>query len=252
MTELGAALLGLVIVPLLMTELFECASWMSDRILFIASRRLPANRRADELAHWQGEIDAMPGKMIKVFAAISTLWKSGAIGRELNQSIAARPDPSRRAELFSPRSTYFGHSFLVLDNSNFRDLGTLEEDGCVYTDALGPGEPGGQVCVRIRLRPKEIVTYVEAMVAYDQFHMFWATYKDPEIALSLISDTEISERVRSYNRWLTDTDGDSISLYCPAAFLGGDLEDLFCGHTPDRYEEVPTPSKNWFSDWDLP
>ena len=92
----------LIVVPLLLAEFFECAPWMADRILEAASRRLPAVNRKTQLCHWRGDVDALPGKLVKVFSALHILITSGATGRELvrfQPRSAAALQASNAAEL---------------------------------------------------------------------------------------------------------------------------------------------------------
>ena len=88
---------------------------------------------------------------------------------------------------------------------------------------------------RIRFTPSEIVNFVDASAAYDEFEGLYREYGNPEVALDRLSDTRIRSRVEAYNRWTTDI-GQVDTAFCFAAFLGEHLESLCCGGMPERYE----------------
>jgi hypothetical protein len=85
-------LITLILVPLFVAELFQCFPWIAEKLLLFASTKLPASARRDQLAQWQGDIDALPGQLIKVIKATSILLGSPAIGRAIATGIRqARP-----------------------------------------------------------------------------------------------------------------------------------------------------------------
>ncbi|HET7232079.1 MAG TPA: hypothetical protein VFJ16_18880 [Longimicrobium sp.] len=124
----------------------------------------------------------------------------------------------------------FGREFRHSDASHVQDLDTLEREGAIYAE-FSRGSTGRFSQCRIRFTPKEIVEYVEAATAYDEFLGYYNITGDPEDALALIQNIRIREQVKEYN----ESAGDD-TVYCFAAFLGGDLESLVCGGEDERYE----------------
>lgn len=128
----------------------------------------------------------------------------------------------------------FGRSFPNLDSFYREHLSTLENEGCVYEQQRRDETNEFEFC-RIRFQPHEIVEFVDAMTALDEFREYEAQGLSPERALNAISDTRIKQRVEEYNEWALSSDSADLA-YCPAAFLGEDLESLLTGGETDRYE----------------
>lgn len=128
---------------------------------------------------------------------------------------------------------YFGRDFLHLDDGFLEELRTLEMEGCIYSSFWREDLEKFAFC-RIVLRPAEIVEYVEATAAFDEFNGLCQIHGDPDTALERLSNARIRNRVLDYNRWATSIGQDS--QFCHAAFLGGELESLVCGCEDERYE----------------
>lgn len=125
----------------------------------------------------------------------------------------------------------FNHEFNYLNLSFIEDLYTLEREGAIYAEIYTVETESFELC-RILLNPTEIYGFVEASIAYDEFDKNLRINKDPNKALDKISNSVIKARVIDYN----NTIGEEDTLFCFAAFMGGDLEELLCGGLPDRYE----------------
>lgn len=128
----------------------------------------------------------------------------------------------------------FNHEFHHLDPHFLQDLLTLEQEGAIYTQFWQEESQDFRFC-RIRFRPAEIVSYVDASRAYNEFLRHYTLSGDPAAALEQIKDAKIRNQVMEYNRW-TESIDQYDTLYCFAAFIGNELEDLTCGGQPDRYE----------------
>jgi hypothetical protein len=115
-----------------------------------------------------------------------------------------------------------------------QDLDTLEREGATYAQFWKDDVQDFRFC-RIRFKPAEIVAYVDASVAYDEFLGYVEQSGDPALALDRISNAEIQNRVLEYNRWAESIEQYD-THYCFAAFMGNHLESLTCGHLPERYE----------------
>jgi len=128
----------------------------------------------------------------------------------------------------------FDREFRHLSPDFLQDLDTLEKEGSIYTQFWQADVQDFRFC-RIRFRPGEIVAYVDAIMAYDEFLGYCEDTGEPVTALAQISDSTIRNRVLEYNRW-TASVGQHDTLYCFAAFIGEHLEDLTCGGQLERYE----------------
>ena len=135
----------------------------------------------------------------------------------------------------------FGHFFNKYPSGLAEDLVTLEREGATYAHfadrAKGPDEEGRSDFdyYRIKFQPTEIVQYVEASVAHQQFLEFDGTFDE---ALNALADQAIAERVRSYGISLLK-DGTYEDLRgCFASFLPAGMEELVCGGLPGRYERM--------------
>lgn len=124
----------------------------------------------------------------------------------------------------------FGREFNQIDWFFLEKLHTLEDDGCVYERFWREDLEKFDYC-RIQFEPDEIVEFVDAIHAYDEFSRYMNGGHSRETALEKISNSKIRERVKEYNKW-----ADADQAYCPAAFYGGELEALFTGSETERYE----------------
>lgn len=129
---------------------------------------------------------------------------------------------------------HFARPFRNLDPDHLRDLETLEAEGAIYT-YLWSEDDDRFVYVRIRLTPSELVAYVDALSALDQFLGFLSETGNPEMALTAIPDAAARARVVEYNSWSV-SEGQADTQYCPAAFLGPQIEELVCSIVPGRHE----------------
>lgn len=134
----------------------------------------------------------------------------------------------------------FGHKFKNLFPDNAEDLITLEKEGALYVDHYDKSTKKFNH-YRVAFLPKEIVEYVEAHVAEQEFDEGLKKFNgDFSKALGNITNKKIAERVQAYKKVKTK-DGRTDDLRGSlASFLGPDLEDLCCFHTrPLRYELLP-------------
>lgn len=130
---------------------------------------------------------------------------------------------------------FFDYKFTALTPSFLEDLSNLEREGAIYSQFWRDDVEDFRFC-RIKFTPKEIVNYVEAIKAFDEFvqlksHPQNYSAKD---ALNDLSNTKIKRRVEAYNEWVDKIGQDT--AYCFAAFLGDHLENLVCGGLDERYE----------------
>jgi len=127
----------------------------------------------------------------------------------------------------------FGQRFEHLPSFE-AELQSLSLEGAIY-NYLWNEEDHEFRQTRIRFRPDELVKYVDAMRALDEFYSARGSGLNKEAALDRVSSTEIRVRVRAYNEWAT-ANNYIYQLYCPAAFMGEDLEALTCTVVPGRAE----------------
>jgi hypothetical protein len=85
MKWLGLALLY-VGLPLLLAEITEIAPWLAAKLLKVAARALPSAHRERYELEWLGELDAVPGKLLKLLLAIRIAMRVPATRRELERS----------------------------------------------------------------------------------------------------------------------------------------------------------------------
>lgn len=125
-------------------------------------------------------------------------------------------------------------NFEHLDSELLQDLQTLENEGAVFSQFWQEDDQDLRFC-RIRFTSREIVDFLDAAVAYNDFLGLQEESEDSDDALKRISNDSIKRRVLEYNDWATKI-GQSDTCFCYAAFSGDHLEDLLCGGMPDRYE----------------
>jgi len=136
----------------------------------------------------------------------------------------------------------FGHKFKGLLPGHAEDLITLEKEGALYVEHFDK-ESKKFNYYRIKFLPKEIVEYVEAQVAQQEFFEGMEKFNgDFDKALGNITNKKIAERVRTYESCVIK-DGKEIKVDHRgnfASFMGRELEELVCFHTnPLRYELLP-------------
>lgn len=156
------------------------------------------------------------------------------------------PEPKESAGADLVDISAFGHRFGGYPAGLAEDLITLEKEGALYAHFAdeGPDADGNWDFgyVRISLLPSEIYQFVEASLAYQEFHDALAQGADFDGAIRAISDPEIAERVvryGDYGRTKLD-DGTEIDIRgCHASFYPPGMEALVCGQRPDRYQRLP-------------
>jgi len=130
---------------------------------------------------------------------------------------------------------FFNYDFTCIEKELLQDLNTLETEGAIYA-YLWQDEVQEFVYTRLRLEPPEIVEYVDASRAFNEFLSLKALCGDASLALSRISDERIAARVQQYNEWAASIGQDT--LFCFAAFLGEHLEGLVTGIVEGRHEVI--------------
>lgn len=128
----------------------------------------------------------------------------------------------------------FNREFQHLSAHLLQELHTLQEEGAIYAQFWQEDSNDFRFC-RIRLTPAEIVDYVDASFAFDEFKGLLQQYGDSSLAVAHLSNPQVRNRVEEYNRW-TISIGQDETAFCFAAFLGKHLEALTCGTMPERYE----------------
>jgi hypothetical protein len=128
----------------------------------------------------------------------------------------------------------FGQRFEHLPSEIEAELQSLSLESAIYSH-LWNEEDHEFWHTRIRFRPDELVRYVDAMRALDEFYSARESGIDVEAALGGVSSREVRARVRAYNEWAT-ANNYLDQLYCPAAFIGEDLEELTCSFVQGRAE----------------
>ena len=128
----------------------------------------------------------------------------------------------------------FGREYSHLDPVFLQELRNLSDEGAIYAQFWREQSESFRTC-RIRFQPEEIVAYVEALTAFDEFQAQCEIGRDSNRALEAVQSEQIRNRVREYNEW-TRSAGQPETQFCAAAFMGEHLESLTCGGMPDRYE----------------
>jgi len=88
----------------------------------------------------------------------------------------------------------FNRQFNHIGTELLQDLNTLETEGVVY-GYKWQAQDTGFVYTRLRLTPAEIVDYIDAAIAYEEFERHYQATRDPSVALSRISNSKIQRRV---------------------------------------------------------
>ncbi len=141
----------------------------------------------------------------------------------------------------------FGHEWIDYPAGLAEDLITLEREGAIYSHFANPGseKPDGTATFsyyRIPLLPDETFQYVEASLAYQEFHQAIQDEGDFENGLGAISNPEIAERVERYGNYGKSKlkRGGTVDIRgCHASFYPDGMESLLCGGTRNRYEALP-------------
>jgi hypothetical protein len=151
--------------------------------------------------------------------------------------------------VFGPAQTVtfeaFGHTWVNYPAGLAEDLVTLEREGAVYSHFADRGseQPDGTATFsyyRVPLLPAEVFQFVEASIAYQEFHAALAGGASFDAALLAIANPEIAERVKTYGGYGREDDGTRVDIRgCHASFYPDGMEDLLCGHERDRYEALP-------------
>lgn len=79
-----------IILPLFLAEFSNLGPWIANKALALASSKVPPAAREDQLAQWQGDIDAAPGSLVKVIKALSILLGSRSAGRAIAEAMRDR------------------------------------------------------------------------------------------------------------------------------------------------------------------
>jgi hypothetical protein len=140
--------------------------------------------------------------------------------------------------------TAFGYAFEDMLVDNAQDIKTLESEGAVYSEFADRDDDGkfmgSFTRYRVQLTPREIVEYVEASKAQQEFLKSYKLTNDFTAAVMAISEPRFRERVVTYGNYGKGyTKGAPDIRGCIASFLNGDMEDLLTGHKRDRYEVSP-------------
>lgn len=130
---------------------------------------------------------------------------------------------------------YFNRGFENIQRSLLEELRTLEEEGNLYAQFWYEEFDEFRYC-RISLKPQEIVEYVDAITAYDEFLGYRSEGYDDRDALDQISNETVRRRVKEYNDWAGEQENDL--TFVPAAFYSDELESLISGNRKERYEFV--------------
>jgi hypothetical protein len=140
--------------------------------------------------------------------------------------------------------TAFGYTFEDMLIDNAQDVKTLESEGAIYSEFADRDDNGkfmdSFTRYRIQLTPREIVEYVEASKAQQEFIKAHKLTEDFTAAVMAISESRFRERVVSYGKYgKGHARGAPDIRGCIASFWDGDMEDLLTGHRRDRYEVSP-------------
>lgn len=157
--------------------------------------------------------------------------------------------PERQTELDVDLVTIeaFGKRFVKILPGLAEDLRSLEREGALYDQFVDIDSDGNRLdtfsSYRIQLNPAEIVEYVEAYVASQQFEAAYRETQDFTAAVLAVQDEKFRKRVTEYDEYGTFQRRfgviDADLRGCFASFLGPDLEALVCGRRRDRYEMLP-------------
>ena len=150
----------------------------------------------------------------------------------------------REPDLVTINAFQFTFEDVLLGNAE--DLKTLESEAAIYAEFADYNEDGKFLGTftryRIQFTPPEIVEYVQAHIAEQEYLKALRLTDDFTAAVLAVSDPRFRQRVAAYNQYGKSrlSGGGTIdNRGCLASFLGPDLEALVCGHRRDRYELAP-------------
>jgi hypothetical protein len=118
----------------------------------------------------------------------------------------------------------FERQFNHIDKQHAEELRTLEMQGCIYSQFWREEYEEFAFC-RVQFKPREIVKYVDASEAYDEFLGNLESSDSPSEALDDISSDKIRRRVEEYNEWAEEI-GQPDTKFSFVAFIGEELESL--------------------------
>jgi REase_DpnII-MboI len=158
---------------------------------------------------------------------------------------AGTPEPRYREPDYVT-VTAFNYTFEDVDPETANELKTLDDEGAIYSEFADHDEDGKFLGTfsryRIAFTVSEGVEFVQAMRAAQEFNQAMRKTKDLTAAVLAVSEERFRERVASYAKYgkAKDARGEILdNRGCLASFLPSELEDLICGHRPDRYEPAP-------------
>ncbi|MGY0541367.1 PD-(D/E)XK nuclease domain-containing protein [Nocardioides sp. YJ-D4] len=132
--------------------------------------------------------------------------------------------------------TVFDREFVHVSEEVQQELRSLAEEGVIYQYMFLEDDDPTPTYVRIRLHPAEMVRYVSGAWAHEQFLGEINRGLAADVALDTVDDQRIATEVRQYNVWASAAGQGS--LYCLAAFLGSELENLLCSAIPGRFDVI--------------
>jgi hypothetical protein len=116
--------------------------------------------------------------------------------------------------------TAFGYTFEHLLTGNAQDLKTLESEGAIYSEFADRDEDrkflGSFTRYRVELTPAEILEYVQAHIAEQEFIKEYDHTKDFTAAVLAIKEPRFRDRVRCSPCWATCHRGPSTDGVRPA------------------------------------
>ena len=134
----------------------------------------------------------------------------------------------------------FGYQFQTLLSGIANDLVTLEKEGTIYAHFWND-ETSDFGYHRIPFLPSEIVEFVDACKAQDEYQQALKRGLSFEDAVPSISNPVIRNRLLA-GKGFVRRGGQVVALDLSrslASFFSSELESLVCGHMPDRYERLP-------------
>lgn len=145
----------------------------------------------------------------------------------------------------------FNHNFEGILRGHAQNLKTLEIEGAIYSEFADRDESGEFLGTftryRVKFTPAEIVEYVQAHIAAQEFREGRRRTRDFTAAVLSIREPRFRERVTSYGQYgrSRNANGDVDDIRgCFASFLSPELEGLVCGAERDRYEPLPPPGSD--------
>jgi hypothetical protein len=81
--KLFLGIVGTIVVSVVAAEFSVLAPWFAERLLRSATRILPPAQRSRYVAEWLGELDAVPGQVVKLLFAVRVALRAPATRRGL-------------------------------------------------------------------------------------------------------------------------------------------------------------------------